>query len=703
MLKSLSPEVVNLKRLKTIDLKGNPLESPPALLANKGFEAIRDYFRQLEKAGKDYLYEAKLLIVGEAGAGKTSLAEKIVDPDYALQDNEESTKGIHVIEWCFSIEPGKDFHVNIWDFGGQEIYHATHQFFLTKRSLYALVADTRKEDTDFFYWLNVVELLSDNSPILIVKNEKQDRHREINENALRGEFSNIKEILATNLATNRGLGKLKEEIKHQMSKLPHVGAELPKTWVRVRETLDKEDRNYISLDEYFAVCEKNGFTLERDKLQLSGYLHDIGVCLHFQDDPLLKKTVILKPEWSTSAVYKLLDDPEVIKNKGRFNQTSLESILEQPRYANMQSELLQLMINFKLCYKIRDSEEYIAPELMTRNQPKYDWDGNNNQILRYKYDFLPKAVITQFIVAMHVWIANQDWVWREGVILEKDETRAEVIENYGKREIKIRIVGKHRKDLMTIIVYELDRINSSYSRLNFSKLIPCNCEACKSNQGPHFYPFDILREFIANHQYEIQCQKPPYEMVNVVGLVDDVVDVKKVGMISYSSMEKVEENDDEHEESEEIAMSKILRDEVFISYSHKDKVWLDKLQTHLKPLVRNKRVSVWADTDIKAGSKWRNEIRNAILRAKVAVLLVSPEFLASDFIADNELPTILNAAENEDLTIIWIPVSSSLYNETSIEDYQAAHDPSEPLDKLSDAAKNEALVAICRKIAAAAK
>ena len=84
---------------------------------------------------------------------------------------------------------------------GQEIYHATHQFFLTKRSLYALVADTRKEDTDFYYWLNVVELLSDNSPMLIILNEKQDRRREINERQLRGQFANLKEILATNLAT----------------------------------------------------------------------------------------------------------------------------------------------------------------------------------------------------------------------------------------------------------------------------------------------------------------------------------------------------------------------------------------------------------------------------------------------------------------------------------------------------------------------
>ncbi|MEH2298752.1 MAG: hypothetical protein V7K88_06780 [Nostoc sp.] len=101
----------------------------------------------------------------------------------------------------FLLDSDREFRVNIWDFGGQEIYHATHQFFLTKRSLYALVADTRKEDTDFYYWLNVVELLSGNSPLLIIKNEKQERKREINERELRRGFTNFQETLTTNLAT----------------------------------------------------------------------------------------------------------------------------------------------------------------------------------------------------------------------------------------------------------------------------------------------------------------------------------------------------------------------------------------------------------------------------------------------------------------------------------------------------------------------
>ncbi len=204
----------------------------------------------MEEKGKDRIYEAKLLIVGEAGAGKTSLAHKIIDPNYQLREDQPPTEGIAVLPWDFTLEEGKTFRVNLWDFGGQEIYHATHQFFLTKRSLYVLVADTRKEDTDFYYWLNVVELLSGNSPLLIILNEKQNRRRDINERQIRGLFNNLKETLATNLASNRDLDMVVSKIKYYLQHLPHVGSTLPRTWVRVREALESTPRNYMDFAEY---------------------------------------------------------------------------------------------------------------------------------------------------------------------------------------------------------------------------------------------------------------------------------------------------------------------------------------------------------------------------------------------------------------------------------------------------------------------
>ena len=530
-LTSLPESISKLTSLTELYLEDNPLETPPIEIAVKGIEKIRDYFRQIEQ-GIDYLYEAKLIIVGAGGAGKTTLANKIINSDYKLNPEEKFTKGIDILKWGFPIKDKKglerQFKVNIWDFGGQEIYHTTHQFFLTKRSLYVLVADTRKEDTDFPYWLNIVELLSDRSPLIIVKNEKGDRTIQVIERQLRGQFLNLKEALACNLADNRGLDNIKENVKDYIKKLPHIGNTLPKTWKQVRDVLEKDKQNYISLQEYLKICDNNGFKKQKDKLQLSGYLHDLGVILHFQEDLILSQTVILKPEWGTDAIYKVLDNKKVINNLGKFSNYDLLNIWNEEQYDGKQVELLQLMKKFQLCYQIPGSNDtYIAPQLLKLEQPTYDWNEDNNLLLRYTYEFMPKGIVTRFIVVMHSLIEKQQLVWRSGVILHKNQTRAEVIEYYDQRRISIRVSGKNRKDLMTIVTYELDKIHASYKRLKYQKLIPCNCYKCKNTQEPDFYPFDILKQFVRDGQQDIQCKKS-YQMVNVLSLIDDITSGKAI-------------------------------------------------------------------------------------------------------------------------------------------------------------------------------
>jgi eukaryotic-like serine/threonine-protein kinase len=143
---------------------------------------------------------------------------------------------------------------------------------------------------------------------------------------------------------------------------------------------------------------------------------------------------------------------------------------------------------------------------------------------------------------------------------------------------------------------------------------------------------------------------------------------------------------------------------VFLSYSHKDnKRWLDELRTMLAPLVRNGVVDVWWDGKIKPSQEWREEIDGALASARVGVLLVSPNFLASDFIAENELPYLIEAAKKRGVKLIWVLLSACFYEQTPLRDIQAAHEIDRPLDTLGKAKRNAVLKAICQRIAEAAK
>lgn len=146
------------------------------------------------------------------------------------------------------------------------------------------------------------------------------------------------------------------------------------------------------------------------------------------------------------------------------------------------------------------------------------------------------------------------------------------------------------------------------------------------------------------------------------------------------------------------SMSKDLRNQIFISYSHRDKKWVERLQTVLKPIMHQENIVIWDDTTIKPGEMWKEKIENSLASAKVAVLLVSSEFLASDFIAENELPLLRNAAKKKGLHIIWVAVSASAYEQTEIARFQAANNPSKPLDSLSPAELKSELIKIGRVI-----
>lgn len=142
------------------------------------------------------------------------------------------------------------------------------------------------------------------------------------------------------------------------------------------------------------------------------------------------------------------------------------------------------------------------------------------------------------------------------------------------------------------------------------------------------------------------------------------------------------------------------RDLVFLSYSHKDKRWLDDLLVYLRPYLRDVTIEAWSDRHIKPGSRWMDEIQGALRRTKVAVLLVTHNFLASDFIHEHELTPLLADAEAGGASILWIPIRACSYEESRINDYQAVIDPAKPINRMR-AERDSAWVQVCRSIRSA--
>lgn len=533
-LTDFSPKIANMPKLKQLLLEGNPFEMIPPEIAARGIDSLRNFFIELEE--KDFLYEAKLIIVGEGRVGKTCISKALIHTNFELTD-EESTEGININRWVIPkneiqlINPKiqRDLQINVWDFGGQEIYHSTHQFFLTKRSMYMLVTESRKEDShdDFYYWLNIIKLLGDKSPVVMVLNKCDQPTKDLPVKEFSVTFNNIVDFQRVSLKpgfeeTRR---KLRDTLKAIASNLPHIGNPLPKKWVDIRielERLKLTGKNYISESEYLRIC-KTHYRKTESALFLSEYFHDLGVLLHFQDDIELKDTVILNHEWLTTGVYKILDDQKVIDQKGRFTIEDLKTIWCDEDYKHKIRELITLMKNkkFDLCFELA-SGEYLIPRLLPVDEIDHDWIADpENLKFEIHYKFMPKGILARLIVKMNQDIYNNQY-WRYGVILNYSGTKAIIREKYFENKISIELSGQYKREFLFLIRKSINEIHKDFNKLKFEEMVPCNCSQCKTSLEPYFYEFDLLLRYEMKGLQKIIC-KNSLEEVSVIQLTTDVI------------------------------------------------------------------------------------------------------------------------------------------------------------------------------------
>ena len=288
-LTSLPPEILELDleieweknwKPNIIYLEGNPLENPPVEIVKQGREAVINYFKSLE-GEKEPLNEVKVLLVGEGGAGKTSLVKKIFGEE--IDGNEPQTQGINIRKWM--VQNGeREIKANFWDFGGQEIMHATHQFFLSKRSLYILVLDGRKDEKPE-YWLKLIENFGGDSPVLVVINKIDENPAfELNRKFLREKYPSIRDFYRLSCKSDIGVKEFSKTLEEELKAVKHLEIKWPKSWFNVKNKIEKmcpncvsdvadegecEHCNFIQYNDYKMMCDEEGVNCPSLKLSLN--------------------------------------------------------------------------------------------------------------------------------------------------------------------------------------------------------------------------------------------------------------------------------------------------------------------------------------------------------------------------------------------------------------------------------------------------
>jgi len=477
-ISTLPPEILKLNNLEVLYLQGNYLPIPPEILAkhNEPTTILNYYFQHIGAKERRPLNEAKMLLVGQGSVGKTSLVTRLIENKF--DPGQKKTKGIKISDWKVG-----DVKLNIWDFGGQEIMHATHQFFLTKRSLYLLVLNAREDDYNnrIEYWLKLIESFGGDSPVIVVINKCDDNELpDFAQQVLRSKYKNIKNFVFTSCEDGRGREELIKTISKSVSKLDHVRDELPLSWFNVKnklETLRKDKKDYISYEIYETICKNEGITDQKSPETLIGFMHDLGVALNFRDDRELMGTNVLNPEWVTNGVYKILNYHLLFKANGVLEREMLSDILQPPGYPeDKHLFIMEMMRKFELCFDFEGfaNERFLIPDMLPKDETYTgEWDDEDCLCFRYNYNVLPGSIMSRFIVRSHKSI-HKNTYWRNGVVLEKDGNKALVKADIEEKTISIHINGSQntRHELLAVIRSRLKEIHGTISKLEADEKVP---------------------------------------------------------------------------------------------------------------------------------------------------------------------------------------------------------------------------------------
>lgn len=620
-LDALPPWLVELPALTTLDVGGNSrLELPQEIIASRNARRILEYYFRTRGDAALPLNEFKLILVGRGGVGKTSLVHRLIKNEFK---EFKRTPGVQITDWPVIIE-GDDVRAHIWDFGGQEIMHGTHRFFMTERALYLVLISSREgtEDHDAEYWLALVRSFAGDVPIIVLLHKHDDYPVELNRELLREKYGRNLVFIETDSKSGRGMNALREEICRQAGVLPGLRAAWPKEWRRVKEELPAAEKDWITFDDFRTFCAKRGVTEAKDQGALADGLHALGLMLSYQRDETLRGFGVLNPKWVTKGIYQMLNAPSLREAGGKFTLDSFAEVLPGLTYPErLHPFLLALMRKFQLSHPLDDAGRlHLIPELLTKEEPAdLDQQFVAEECLNfvYRYDaVLPEGLLPRFIVDTYVH-RQPKAAWRTGVVLERANCRALVRGDVQGRTVTIRVAGAPagRRELLGIVREHFERLHRTYAKLPVTEIVPV-----PGSPGATVRYETLLKYELANRkQIAVEIGLDLVDL-NVEELLDGV-DLPGAQRWNFRDV--------------------LGRAPVFISYSHKDMVYYDQLREALVPFERKGELTVWGDRQIDAGQRWEGEIVRELERAAIVILLLSPSFLASPYVMEKEVPAAL--------------------------------------------------------------
>lgn len=514
---NLDIEWENRYRNNIVYLKGNPFDYPPIEIIKMGKGAVLDYLRSL-KGEKQEINEVKVLFVGQGGSGKTSLMKRLVGENF--NDKEPQTHGINIKKWALKKDE-KEIKVNFWDFGGQEIMHSTHQFFLSRRSLYILVLDARREEMAE-YWLQHIHSFGGDSPVLIALNKIDENPSfDVNRKFLQEKYPFIKGFYRISCKKFRGIRNFGDKLREELARVEHVKIKWSENWFNVKTKLENINCAFITYEEFQKICIEENIMDESSQNTLIDFLNDLGVVVHFKDT-LLLDTHVIEPRWITEAVYKIINSEELDKSGGILKFSFLKEILKKKEkddffYPPSQYNfIINLMKKFELCYEI-NTETVLLADRLNIQEPYFDF--KHKKALRFiiEYDFLPRAIMPRFIVKMHEDIKD-NLQWRTGVVLENKEfnSLAVIKSDNDARRVYINVNCGQKRDYFSSILFNLREINKSFENLKAIEKIPLP----DNPEITVMYSHLIYLEEIGEDKFRPEGSKKEYSVKDLLGTIN---------------------------------------------------------------------------------------------------------------------------------------------------------------------------------------